>query len=179
MYTISKVKRWIKKAAKTDLSYNKNEQLISDNYVIIRVLPEMLPAILEAFGHLNGGRTGTYQSKEAYQMGSYMTPGPLQVIDSKLKYSLVKPKREHRILYLQDSGQKIIIDAKYADLFNDFEACSLAATKNGTVQVFWPKKVIGAIASIRCNDSFLDTFRFILPANISTDKNSDQKGRKK
>src|SRR5690554_6105178 len=65
MYNISKVKSWIKRSAKKDFMYYPEAELITDGIAIIYAQPSMKPAILEAFGHLDGGiiRSGVFTAR--------------------------------------------------------------------------------------------------------------------
>lgn len=169
MYHTPKIKSWIKKASKNILMYDKEEQLISDNHIIIRVLPDMHPAIVEAFGHLNGGciKDGKYL-ESTYNMAKY-----LEVVsnfedtltDSGLRYSEPNAKGEYRILYFPNTGKKIILDQKYAELFKNFVGCTLvtAGGKKAPVVVRKDGIVIGAILPINLlagRHLVLETFDF-------------------
>lgn len=172
-YNMTKVKQWIKKSAKGILIHNANEQLVSDSYAVIQASKEMLPTILEIFGHLEGGQIGTSCSKSAPSMRHFMVPGDTKVVDSQLCYTLKKPKKMYRILR-HYSGKKIVIDGQHAALFKNFEDCTLTQQGNGSpVSVSNGDTVIGAIALYyRSATDILDAFNF-----IPLEEKSDQKGR--
>lgn len=117
MYNLTKVKSWIKKANSSGkLFYDAKEELISDSYVIIRVEPSMKPAIMEALGSLDG----TGQSLRPLTELPEARLKKLQ--DSKLKLvnENEKQKREYRVLYFPENGEKVFIDEIYMALFEDF-----------------------------------------------------------
>lgn len=165
MYNLTKVKRWIKAAAKRNLVYNAEEQLISDSCVLIRAYPNTHPAILEVFGHLEGGQLLHGQHRDAFPLAPMMAPASEEVIDSGLRYTKqARPKKEYRVLYLRKNGEKIIIDQKYAELFKNFEDCTLTTNKTRSpVVITRDYEIIGVIALVipaMTEDEFLNTFRF-------------------
>lgn len=159
MYNISKVKQWIKKSAKTDLIYDPQSELVSDNCAMLRVTPEMKPALLEAFGHLNGGWLPAGREVPA-TMAEIMElkPDAKNMIDSTLMFM----KGTGRILYYPDTGQKVCIKQIYVDLFEDFELRHLKASDDGKrVYVLNTSgEVIGLILPFRTQSDVLESFEF-------------------
>lgn len=126
MYVISKVKSWIKKAGKVWLSYDPGNELISDRYVVLRVTPEMKPALLEVFGHLNGGTINRGDYQESFpKMGEFKEiPSNHTVLkDSQLRYGAGKD--EIRVLHVAASGVKVTVRQHFAELFDDFSEMRL------------------------------------------------------
>lgn len=137
MYDSQKVKTWIKKAVKrTGFSarfvYDPAQELVSDGCAVFRVTPEMLPVLMEVFGHLKGGTFagGDYREDVFNMTGFTELPKEThKLIDSRLRF--VSGKTEHRILYQSCSGAKVILDEKYVDLIQDFETRELYTENPG------------------------------------------------
>lgn len=123
--------------------------VISDGYVALCVTKKMLPSIVSVFGHLDGGYI---------RDGRKVTPCPdtkfiferatkaVTVVDSGLMFKA--GRTTVRVLYDPVTGDKIIVNQKYVDLFKNFKERELVSN-NLMVQVVCGQAVIGAIALIR------------------------------
>lgn len=136
--------------------YYPETELITDGIAIIYAQPSMKPAILEAFGHLDGGiiRSGVFTARTytsyATALQSLMElrdeKNKIELVDSKLE--VVDGKDRFRILYEKETGEKAIINESYTAMIKGFDCCQLYACKDHgseAVHVVKDKQVISLI----------------------------------
>lgn len=171
MYSLSKVKQWIKKAP--TLIYDAEREIITNGHVVIRAKSEMKPTILEAFGHLKGGfkspANGTSDRGPDLSFLVAKPPAdPTLLKDSRLRFN-IEGKTTVRVLYLPETGNKILVDQKYVDLFKDFEISELVLAEHiqkqqaPPVQIIFGGCVVGTIAQFKPKtneEAVLNTFEF-------------------
>lgn len=139
--------------------YYPETELITDGIAIIYAQPSMKSAILEAFGHLDGGiiRSGVFTDRTytsyATALQSLMElrdeKNQVELVDSKLE--VVDGKARFRILYEKETGEKAIINESYTAMIKDFDSCQLYACKDRgseVVHVVKDKQVISLIMRI-------------------------------
>lgn len=165
MYNISKIKRWIKKSAKDILLYDPETEVISDSRVLLRVVAEMKPTLLEVFGHLDGGQRerGKPYGPAPENMDQFLElkPEAKRIIDSRLSYPDPGIKGTGRILYFPDTGEKVCINHNYVDLFKEFEYLHLwAVNGSSAVYVCNQNNVTGLIFPYRTDSDVLKSFKF-------------------
>ena len=184
MYDVQKIKTWIKKAVKrTGVSgrfvYDPVQELVSDGCAVFRVTPEMLPTLMEVFGHLKGGTfVGGDYREDVFNMTGFteLPKETYKLTDSQLRF--VSCKKEFRVLYQSGSGAKVILDEKYVDLIQGFETMELHTEDIGKpkpVHVLSGTNWLGTILPIVGLDhlALLNNLEFIVARSVEDAEESE------
>jgi len=140
MYNKTEIKKWIKNAAKKTLLFDG--ELISDNYIVLQVTPEINQCITECFLTLNninikdGVSLDTMPNLKNYIKNALDDIKPLTVT-SYYKHFTVNEK-EFFCNVLMGNSEETYIDNKYYNLFDrkeksEFTKCQLQQKGNGKV----------------------------------------------
>lgn len=171
MYKITKVKQWMKRSAKRKLMYNPGLELVSDTFIMLKVVPEMKPTILEIYGHFNGGSIQGWGRKEEYYTESMPDMEGLfkhnedgrKIKDIGLRQYHAESKKDLRVLYFPDTGEKIFLDNVFAELFTDFGKGDMrlnGRTPTNPVTVSVGAALVGLLLPVRAGGNFHEDFYF-------------------